>query len=98
MKYKLVLFCTRVADGIRMDSISAGVFALNISVYSIFPFLFPRASILVGLTSNAVAGSSSTWNTKDFLTPCPNQFMQFTIAEMAEWIRIGSRDPCSLKR
>ena len=80
----LVLVFPRVADGIRMASISAGVFALNSSVYGIFPFLFPHESILVGSTSNAVDDSLSPWNTNDFVKPCPNTFLQFPNVETAE--------------
>ena len=98
VKYKLVFFCPRVADEIRMASISAGFFALNGSLYRNFHFLFPRASILVGLTSNDVAGSSSTWNTKYFVTLIPNPFLQFPDADPVDWIRIGSCDPCTLIR
>ena len=78
-----------------MDSISAGVSALNSSVYGILTVLFLHARILVRSTSNAVADSSSPWNTKDFLTPCTNQFLQFPNADLSEWIRIGSCDPCT---
>ena len=59
-----------------MASISAGVFVFNISVYGIFSFLFPRASISVGSTSNALSDSLSPWNTKDFVTLCPNPFLR----------------------
>ena len=94
----LVLFCPRVAAGIRMDSIFAGVFTFNGSVYGIFTFLFPRASILVGLNSNAVANYSSSWNTKYLLTLCPNPFMIFPDADPVEWIMIVSCDPCTFTR
>ena len=60
VKHILVLFCPRVAAGIRMASIFAGVFAFKISVYVIFFFLSPFASILVDSTLNAV---------DDFLSP-----------------------------
>ena len=73
----LVLFCPQVAAGIWIASISTGVFAFNSSVYGIFPLLFPHVSILVGSTSDAVAESSSPWNTNDFVTPCPNLFLRF---------------------
>ena len=98
MNYTLVLFFPQVADGIRMASISTGVFSFNSSVFSIFPFLFLRKSILVGSTSNDMADSSSPWNTKDFATPCPNPFLRFTDADPAEWIRIGYCDPYTLTR
>ena len=98
MKYTLVLFCPQVAAGIWIASISAGVFAFNSSVYSFFPFLFTRASILVRPTSNEVVDSTSRWNTKDFLKPCPNQFLWFHNADPKEWTRIGSFDPCTLTR
>ena len=49
-----------------MASIYARIFAFNSSGFGILPFLFPRARILVGLTSNVVAESLSPWNTKDF--------------------------------
>ena len=70
-----MFFCPWVADGIRMASIYAGVFAFNSSVYGIFPLLFLRAIIFFGSTSNAVANSSSPWNTKDLVTPFPNPFL-----------------------
>ena len=98
VKYMLVLLCPRVAAGIWIASISAGFFSSNSSVYGILPFLFPHASILVGSTLNAVADSLSTWYTKDFLIPCFNPFLQFLNSEPAEWIRIGSSDPCTLTR
>ena len=83
VKYKLVLFCPQVAGGIWMDSISAGFFAFNSSVYGIFPFLFPRASILVGSTSNAVDDSLSPWNTNNSFTSCPNPFLPFVSSDPA---------------
>ena len=46
MKYTLVFFFPQDADGIRMASISAGVFAFNSYVYGILPFLFLRTNIL----------------------------------------------------
>ena len=98
MKYLFVLFCPQVDDGIRMDSISAGVFAFSSSARGIFYFLSPRMSILVGSTSNDVADSSSPWNTKYFVTPCPDTFLIFPNAEPSEWIRIRSCDPCTLTR
>ena len=98
MTYTLMLFCPRVTAGIWMSSIAAEVFEFNNSVYGVLPFLFPRASILAGLNSNAVAESLSTWNTKSFLTPCPNPFLRFPNAEPAEWIRIRSCDTCTLTR
>ena len=73
-------------------------FAFNSSVYVIFPFLFLRTRILDGSTSNAVADSSIPWNTKALLTPYHNPFMQFPNAETAEWIRIGSCDPCTFDK
>ena len=88
MKYSLVLFCPWVVDGVQMASISAGVFAFNISVYSVFPFLFLCARILVRSTSNVMADSSIPWNTKDFLTLCTNPFLQFSNADPEDWIRI----------
>ena len=81
-----------------MASISAGDFSFNNSVYGIFTFLFPCTSILVGSTSNAVAESSSPWNTRDFVTLCPNPFLHFPNDESTEWIRIRSCDPCTLSR
>ena len=96
MNYTLVLFYPRVAAGIWMASIYAGVSALNSSVYGILNFLFPRASILVRSTSNAVADSLSPWNTKYFLTPCINLFLKCPNDDLTEWIRIGSCDPCTL--
>ena len=98
MKSMLVLFCPWVATGICIASISAVGFAFNSYMYGILPFLFPRTKILVSLTLNAVADSSSPWYTKDFLTPCHNPFMQYLNAEPVEWIRIGSCDPCILTR
>ena len=77
VKYMLMLFCPRVAAATWIASISVGVFYFNSSVYGIMPFLFLRASILFGLTYNAVAESSSPWYTKDFLTLFPNPFLQF---------------------
>ena len=94
----LVLFCPHIYDGVRMASIYAGVFAFNSSVYGIFPFLFPRASILVRSTSNVMANYSSPWNTKYFLTPCPNAVLRFPNAYPEEWIRIGYFDPCTMTR
>ena len=98
MKYLLVVFYPRVADGIRMASISDGVFTFNSSAYGIFLFLFPRVSILIGSTSNVVADSSSPGNMKDFVTTCTNPFLRFPHSEPAEWIRIRSCDPCTLTR
>ena len=66
-----------------MASIYAKVFAFNSFVCGIFPFLFSRARILIGSTLNAVADSLSPWNTKDFVTPCPNPFLLFSNADMA---------------
>ena len=79
-----------------MASISAGVFAFNSSVHRVFPFLFLRASILVGLTLNAVTDSLSPWKTKYFVTPCTNPFLRFPNAELLGWISIGSCGPCTL--
>ena len=98
MKYMLVLIFNRFAAGIWIASISAEIFAFNSSVYSVFPFLFLHASILVGSTSNAVTDFSSNWNKKAFLNPCLNPFLRFTNDDPAEWILIGSFDPCTLTR
>ena len=62
VKYMFLLFFPRVASGIWMASISAVFSTFNGSVHGIFPFFFPCAIILVGLTSNAVADSSIPWN------------------------------------
>ena len=78
VKSMLVLFCPWVAAGIWIASISAGSFSFNSSVYGILPLLFLRVIILVGLTSNAVADSSSPWYTKTFLTSCHNPFLQIS--------------------
>ena len=61
-------------------------------------FLFPRASILVGSTLNAVADYLSPWYTKVFLNPCPNPSLKFPNAVLAEWIRIVSGDTCNFTR
>ena len=75
VKYTMVLFYTRISAGIWMASISAGVSAFSSSVYGVLPVLFPCASIFFGSTLNVMADSSSPWNTKAFLTPCPNSFL-----------------------
>ena len=66
--------------------------AFNSYMFGIF-FLSPCVSILVRSTSNVVANFLRPWNTKGFVTLCPNPFLQFP-AELAEWLRIGSFDPC----
>ena len=47
-------------------------------LYDILLFLFPRAIVFFGSTLNAVADSSSPWNTKAFVTPCTNPFLRIS--------------------